>query len=750
VPADTPSVSVVLPVHNNEPHLAELVSRLQTALESAGRSWELIFVDDESTDGSAAIMRQMATHPRIRLLRMRSNVGQHRAALVGLAEATGDRAVIMDADLQDAPEAIPPLLDALDAGASVAFVSHEGNYQPRGRMATSVVFKSAIAAVSGMPIDRKGIASLLAFRVRRPYLPAMLALLRLPASVLRVQRASRPGGGSSYSGGMRLAAGLSALPAACWWRLTRAGVRARRRAGIPDPDLPSPDHSWRFAVAVAAVMIPIAVCMSYATPLGSLDEPLFLQVSARVAAGEVLYRDVSYNNTPLSVWATAAALRVFGAEVIVLRGLIVVFYAIMTGFMAWIARRLGVGRAATLAAVAALVGYSPVGLMGPGSAYSPLSILLFVIALAATLVWLERYRDDLFRASFRVGVLIALTFATKHNVGVFLAAAYILVVVGRALVEKDGRLFLRTATASLGGFAAAFVPILAVIAATGGWDSFLFGVGDKSLYLQYAGIPYMTWLEKTPGIWTDSGTQLPGVALIARLMVFVLPVPALALAVLAWLRRRDPRAAMLGLFGLAAWVSGYPRWDLPHLAMGAPVLLLAVVAGWSLLRPPRWLRWSLGTATIALAVATGVLTFASYTQPLTTDYYAPVDLPHYRVALMEKARLPELRESVSQFARAAQGHRLYVISPRSGLLYLAAEQPSRTPYDLTLASDTGTQQMTDIEGYLASGRIDGFWIDSAVDTDPSLRPDAMLEWVRANLRLESTTTVGSLYLKVDR
>src|SRR5262249_24835851 len=111
---DSLSVSVVLPVHNEEGNLRELHRRLTTVLQSIGRPYEMVFVDDGSTDRSTEILRTLYREdPSVTVIELSRNFGHHLAITAGLDHATGDAVVLMDADLQDQPEEIPALLEKL-------------------------------------------------------------------------------------------------------------------------------------------------------------------------------------------------------------------------------------------------------------------------------------------------------------------------------------------------------------------------------------------------------------------------------------------------------------------------------------------------------------------------------------------------------------------------------------------------------------------------------------------------------------
>lgn len=114
-----PQVSVVIPVFNEGAGLRPLFARLFPALDALGKPYEVIFVDDGSSDDSVELLREeIRRHPeRARAIILAHNVGQHLAILAGFARVRGDVAVTLDADLQNPPEEIRSLLAAMDAGA---------------------------------------------------------------------------------------------------------------------------------------------------------------------------------------------------------------------------------------------------------------------------------------------------------------------------------------------------------------------------------------------------------------------------------------------------------------------------------------------------------------------------------------------------------------------------------------------------------------------------------------------------------
>lgn len=198
----TPAVSVVVPVYGNASTLRELASRIANVLADH----ELIFVNDASPDDSASVLAtigaRVVTHP--------VNRGQNAAVLTGLLEARGETIVVLDADLQDPPEAIPELLRAkAEQRAAVAFASRTGSYQRAGRMFTSRLYKRLLGRLTTLPdgaglfvaMDRE-IAKQLVAMAPLPSVVAAIGLLHVKKIAVPVARATRDG--SSYSGLGRL------------------------------------------------------------------------------------------------------------------------------------------------------------------------------------------------------------------------------------------------------------------------------------------------------------------------------------------------------------------------------------------------------------------------------------------------------------------------------------------------------------------------------------------------------------------
>jgi undecaprenyl-phosphate 4-deoxy-4-formamido-L-arabinose transferase len=154
-----PDVSVVVTVYNEAACVEELYRRTVAALEDGPRTFELIFVDDGSTDGTfAALERVHRADPRVRAVRFKRNFGQHPAMHAGLSRARGDIVVTMDGDLQNAPEDIPRLVEAVEAGNDVASGRRLARRDPLGRAVPSRVINGMLRRFTGVAISDFGCA----------------------------------------------------------------------------------------------------------------------------------------------------------------------------------------------------------------------------------------------------------------------------------------------------------------------------------------------------------------------------------------------------------------------------------------------------------------------------------------------------------------------------------------------------------------------------------------------------------------
>jgi glycosyltransferase involved in cell wall biosynthesis len=203
-------LSIIVPAYNEEDNVGLLHEAVVAAMSGLGESFELIFVDDGSSDQTFARLAEIAARDdRVRVIKLRRNYGQTPAMVAGIDHARGRVLITMDADLQNDPADIPRLLEKIRAGYDVV-VGWRQNRQDKwlSRRLPSVVANRLIAKVTGVDVKDNG-CTLKAFRAEliKPlplyaelhrFIPAMLSTAGCRLAELEVRHHPRRFGSSKY------------------------------------------------------------------------------------------------------------------------------------------------------------------------------------------------------------------------------------------------------------------------------------------------------------------------------------------------------------------------------------------------------------------------------------------------------------------------------------------------------------------------------------------------------------------------
>ncbi len=211
--ATPPFLSVVAPVFNEGESVAPLVARLHETLSTLNRPYEVVLVDDGSTDGTWEQMKRAAEmYPAIRLIRLRRNFGQTAAMSAGFHEARGEIIVTLDADLQNDPADIPILLAEMERGYDVVSGWRQDRQDPFfSRRLPSIIANALISRFTGVSLHDYG-CTLKAYRseiVRdihlygemHRFIPALASWVGGRISEVPVRHAPRRFGVSKYGMG---------------------------------------------------------------------------------------------------------------------------------------------------------------------------------------------------------------------------------------------------------------------------------------------------------------------------------------------------------------------------------------------------------------------------------------------------------------------------------------------------------------------------------------------------------------------
>ncbi len=205
-----PTLSVVAPVFNEVDSLPEFHRRVRQVLEATGEPWELVIVDDGSSDGSTEALEKLAAADRnVRPVIFSRNFGHQIAVTAGLDHARGEAVILIDADLQDPPEVLPELIARWREGYDVVYaVRRERAGESWFKRATASLFYRAIFRITDVPIpldtgdfrllDRRVVDILSGMRERHRFLRGMAAWVGHRQIGVPYNRAARFAGETKY------------------------------------------------------------------------------------------------------------------------------------------------------------------------------------------------------------------------------------------------------------------------------------------------------------------------------------------------------------------------------------------------------------------------------------------------------------------------------------------------------------------------------------------------------------------------
>jgi dolichol-phosphate mannosyltransferase/undecaprenyl-phosphate 4-deoxy-4-formamido-L-arabinose transferase len=206
-----PLFSVVVPVYRSERSLPELHERIERTFVAMGRPYELVLVEDCGGDRSWEVMRSLRERDeRVKIVRLARNFGQHNAVLCGLSIATGEFVITMDDDLQNPPEEIPRLIEAIeDEPLDVVYGIPRGKKPSFIRRAGSRIFLRLVGRIFGEPADggmssfrilrRHAVEQVLRISTPNPLIGLLLLHVTDRVGTIPVDHFERQYGGTTYT-----------------------------------------------------------------------------------------------------------------------------------------------------------------------------------------------------------------------------------------------------------------------------------------------------------------------------------------------------------------------------------------------------------------------------------------------------------------------------------------------------------------------------------------------------------------------
>src|SRR5215472_11376259 len=204
-------VSVVVPIYNEQELILRFHEAVANAMERIGGDWEVVYVNDGSTDSSLELLKGLQTlDPHVVVVELSRNWGHMGAISAGLKTARGRAVILMDGDFQDPPEVLPELIEAWRDGAEVVVAVRRSRQERRKILAALFpLFYRVLGTLSDYPVplnagifslmDRKAIDSVNAMGERNRYLPGLRAWVGYKNAIVYYDRQDRAGGDGKLS-----------------------------------------------------------------------------------------------------------------------------------------------------------------------------------------------------------------------------------------------------------------------------------------------------------------------------------------------------------------------------------------------------------------------------------------------------------------------------------------------------------------------------------------------------------------------
>ncbi|MDP8254982.1 MAG: glycosyltransferase family 2 protein [Candidatus Alcyoniella australis] len=202
-------ISVVIPFYNESDSLPELIDRLLAVLDALDRKFEILLIDDGSSDNGFQIVRQRRElRPEVRGIRLRSNFGKAAALAAGFSESTGAIVITMDADLQDDPKEIPRFLDELDKDFDLVSGWKQVRHDPLEKRLPSKLFNAMTCKLTGVKLHdfncgfkayrREVLTEISLYGDLHRFIPALAAGRGFRVGEIAVEHHARQHGKSKY------------------------------------------------------------------------------------------------------------------------------------------------------------------------------------------------------------------------------------------------------------------------------------------------------------------------------------------------------------------------------------------------------------------------------------------------------------------------------------------------------------------------------------------------------------------------
>jgi hypothetical protein len=459
----------------------------------------------------------------------------------------------------------------------------------------------------------------------------------------------------------------------------------------------------------------------YAAVTGGLiqtDDTWFVQVASRLLEGDVLYRQVYFGITPLSIYITGALARLFGAEVLILKVIIALCFSVTCLLTYHTAQKLDLRRFDAVLVLLFLLAYLPFDLRY-GVPYTPMASMFLLMTFSATLSWRNSLEGATREGGFEplwvllgvAGACAGFGFTSKQNIGLYTLAALIsaILVIHLEMKTRIRELFWAFSIALGACLLTAGIIHLPIL-----WNGSLgryleYGFLNKGFYLVAGRISYfgrlgeVVRLALSPTSLRDLLTVYLGVQYLIPFLTF----GALGYALLSGDPGDRSLLIVVLLFALAAIADVYPNAARSHVQNALPTLLIGLAFALRQTRINLSARFTLVLRSgLVLWATIGI--FALVLQPIrwmASGEYVFSRLPNFRAVLLQKSFLEETQVNTDRLVRAAGENPTFLFIQRASYYYLVTGLENPTPYDLPLVPALGLYGESEIIAAIEGGDI---------------------------------------------
>jgi hypothetical protein len=500
------------------------------------------------------------------------------------------------------------------------------------------------------------------------------------------------------------------------------------------------------ALGLFTFSVLLSAARGFAAGLTPFDEAWFLQVAHRVTSGEILYRDVFFGVTPLSIEFTALGVRLFGAEILVVKAAVGLCFALSVALAARIDAQLGGPRSFPTILVLALAALGRPE-MAP---YSGLSTVFLLATMSAALYWLGAARADVpdnRRAALALaaaGVAAGLSFASKQNLGAYAALA---LTASIAAGSRDRRAGLRALI--IAGAACALAAGIALIPVwlDGAVEPLVrYGLLNKTTYVERAASTYLEEAVRRLAL-LPAGSWHERARAVYDLQRFAVPLLAAAALLAAWRRAARGERTTLTIvtsFVIAGFLGTLPKTDTEHLIHAMPLLIIGLMYGLRAAHFPerRWTRAGAAALLVWLGIGLTVVALAPIGQMASGNMRVST-LPHFRGVWIPAAMEDDLALRARRLSAAAAGEHPFLLIPEAGIYYLLTGLRNPTPYDYPYVTTFGPRGERDVIASIEQGRLTS--VCFAARGPAALRPIEISRYVEERMARGEDAGACTLY-----